>query len=264
MMRRFTADLHIHTLLSPCAEIEMTPHNIVCHATQLGIDIIAITDHNACENVVAAMEAAKGTGITVIPGMEVETKEEVHLIVLFEKMRQLKAWAAFVDSHRLDKKNDAEKFGAQFIIDADDNFIAEKEEMLLAPLTASIDVITKHVKDLGGLCIASHIDRPAYSIIAKLGFVPPDVELAAVEVSRRITVKEATVQMPFIGGLPIITNSDAHTIDDFITGPRTVYYLGEPTLAEIRQALTGQNSRKVVVQVFVLGPELFGNYDFFS
>ena len=83
MIRRFTADLHIHSLLSPCAEVEMTPRNIVWHARERGINIIAITDHNACDNVAAALVAAENTGITVLPGMEVETKEEIHFIVLF-------------------------------------------------------------------------------------------------------------------------------------------------------------------------------------
>ncbi|WP_425060590.1 hypothetical protein SCACP_13200 [Sporomusa carbonis] len=247
MKRRFIADLHVHSLLSPCAAVEMTPHNIVCQAVKQGIDIIAITDHNACDNVVAALEAAKGTDVTVLPGMEVESKEEVHIIVLFEKMRQLKAWSNFVDEHRLKKLNDVTKFGAQFIVDADDNFIAEKPELLLAPLTVGIAEISEQVRKLGGICIASHIDRPSYSLFSKLGFIPPDVELAAVEVSRHMRVQDAPAYFPAIGCLPVITSSDAHTIDDFISGPRTVFNLEQPTLEEVRQALSAQKSRKVVV-----------------
>lgn len=247
MMRRFVADLHVHSLLSPCAEIEMTPSNIVWHAVQHEIDIVAITDHNACDNVVAALEAAKGTTVTIIPGMEVESKEEVHLIVLFEKMRQLKVWEQFVQQHRSGRLNDAERFGAQFIVDADDNFVAEKTEMLLASLTVGIAEITAQVKKLGGICIASHIDRPTYSIISQLGFIPPDVELAAVEVSRNMSVEQASQRIPTIGCLPIITASDAHVMDDFIHGPKTVFYIEQPTLGEIHQALLAQNLRKVVV-----------------
>lgn len=246
-MRRFVADLHVHTLLSPCAEIEMTPSNIVGHAQQHGIDIVAITDHNACDNVVAALEAAKGTDVTILPGMEVESKEEVHVIVLFEKMRQLKTWEQFIKQHMSGRMNDAERFGAQFIVDADNNFVAEKTEMLLASLTVGVAEITAQAKQLGGICIASHIDRPVYSIISQLGFIPPDVALDAVEVSRNMSVAQAPQRLPTIGCLPIITASDAHVMDDFVRGPKTVFYLEQPTLGEIRQALLAQNQRKVVV-----------------
>ncbi|MDF2572912.1 MAG: hypothetical protein K0R55_4516 [Sporomusa sp.] len=246
-MRRYVADLHVHSLLSPCAAVEMTPRNIVWHAVQHEVDIIAITDHNACDNVSAALEAAKGTDVTVLPGMEVESKEEVHLIVLFEKMRQLKAWENFTQRHMSGRLNDAERFGAQFIVDAEDNFIAEKTELLLASLTVGIAEISEQVKSIGGICIASHIDRPTYSIISQLGFIPPDVELAAVEVSRNVRVENALQRIPAIGSLPIITASDAHVMEDFIDGPKTHFYLEQPTLGEIRQALLAQNSRRVVV-----------------
>lgn len=246
-MRKFVADLHVHSLLSPCAAVEMTPRNIVWHAVQHEVDIIAITDHNACDNVVAALEAAKGTEVTVLLGMEVESKEEVHLIVLFEKMRQLKAWEQFIKSHLSGRLNDAERFGAQFIVDAEDNFIAEKTELLLTSLTVGVSEITSQVKNLGGICIASHVDRPTYSIISQLGFIPPDVDLAAVEVSRNMSIAHAAERIPAIGRLPVITASDAHVMDDFVNGPKTTFYLEQPTIEEIRQALLAQNSRKVVV-----------------
>ncbi len=247
MMRRFMADLHVHTLLSPCAAVEMTPRNIVWHAVEHKIDIIAITDHNACDNIPAALEAAKGTAVTVLLGMEVESREEVHLLALFDKMRQMKEWELFTKNHMSGRLNDAARFGAQFIVDADDNFIAEKNELLLSSLTAGVAEISETIKRLGGICIASHIDRPVYSIISQLGFIPPDVELAAVEVSRRMNAKDASVRIPAIGDLPVITASDAHVMEDFINGPKTAFYLEQPTVGEIRQALLSQNSRRVVV-----------------
>ncbi|HWR43316.1 PHP domain-containing protein [Sporomusa sp.] len=247
MMRRFVADLHVHTLLSPCAAVEMTPRNIVWHAVEHKIDIIAITDHNACDNIPAALEAAKGTDLTILLGMEVESKEEVHLIILFDKMSQMKEWEQFTKNHMSGRLNDVARFGAQFIVDADDNLIAEKPELLLASLTAGVAEISEQVKRLGGICIASHIDRPIYSIISQLGFIPPDVELAAVEVSRHMSVEHAPMRIPAIGCLPVITASDAHVMEDFVNGPKTAFYLEQPTLGEIRQALLSQNLRKVVV-----------------
>lgn len=247
MIRPYVADLHVHSLLSPCAAVEMTPRNIVWHAAEHGIDIVAITDHNAGDNVRAAMEAAKGTSVTVLPGMEVETKEEVHFIALFAKMRAFMEWERIVEAHRSGRKNDAAKFGAQFVVDAEDNLICEKEAMLLASLTLTIKEACEIVDGLGGVAIASHIDRPSYSLLSQLGFIPPGLKLAAVEISPRLPRAEAVQKIPFLKGWPLVTNSDAHTIDDFVSGPKTVFDLAEPTLAEIRQALNNENSRRVVV-----------------
>ena len=144
-MRQFVADLHVHSVLSPCAEVEMTPRNIVWHADKHGIDIVAITDHNACDNVIAAFAAAKGTNVIILPGMEVETKEEVHLIVLFEKIRQLKVWDQFVKQHMSGQLNDEKRFGAQFVVDEADELIRIKPEMLLNSLSSGITEICKIV-----------------------------------------------------------------------------------------------------------------------
>jgi len=178
--------------------------------------------------------------------MEVETKEEVHIIVLFEKMRQLKVWELFVKGHMSGRLNNEKRFGPQFVVDEEDELIGIKPEMLLTSLASSIAEVCAVVNDLGGICIASHVDRPAYSLISQLGFIPPDVKLAAVEVSRLMSPSEARKRFPGIGNLPIVTSSDAHRIDDFLSGPKTIFYMETPTLSEIQQALQGQNSRKVV------------------
>lgn len=246
-MRCYVADLHVHSLLSPCAAVEMTPRNIILHAEEYGIDIIAITDHNACDNVQAALQAAEGTSVVVLPGMEVETKEEIHLLVLFQDIRQLQEWASYISDHLSGRMNDEKRLGAQFIVNADDELIAVKEEMLLTSLKCGIADVTKKVSEIGGICIASHIDRPVYSIISQLGFIPEDVVLAAVEVSRCISLEDAREKFSALVSLPIIKSSDAHTIDDFIHGPKTIFYLNEPTLQEISQAFIGENSRKVVI-----------------
>ena len=247
MIRKFTADLHVHSLLSPCAEVEMTPRNIVWHARERGINIIAITDHNACDNVAAALVAAENTGITVLPGMEVETKEEIHFIVLFEKMRQLKAWEQFVSQKRPALVNDDKKFGAQFVVDAEDNLISVKEELLLCPLAIDAVELTSKVHELEGLVIASHIDRPSYSIVSQLGFIPGDLLLDGVEVSRRADPQVMARRLLVPHHIPVVTASDAHRISDFMSGPATSFYLDSPTFGEIRQALQGINGRMVVV-----------------
>jgi len=244
-MRWIRADLHVHTLLSPCAAIEMTPRNIIRHAVMAGVDIVAITDHNAGDNVAATLRAAAGTGVTVLPGMEVQTREEVHLLTLFEKMRNFVQWCEFIKAHRSPLKNDERKFGAQFVVDEADELVRVEEAMLLASTDLSVQDVAERAAELGGLAIAAHVDRPAFSLLSQLGFIPPDVSLNAVEVSRRLDWQTAGQKIPAIGKLPVIMSSDAHTIDDFVSGPKTMFLVESPTLAEMQQALEASNGRRI-------------------
>ena len=244
MMRWFRADLHVHTVLSPCAAVEMTPRNIIRHAQAAGIDIVAITDHNAGDNVAAALRAAAGTGVAVLPGMELQTREEVHLLALFGKMRDFIKWCGFVASHRSPLLNDEARFGPQFVVDEMDELIRIEETMLLASTDLSLDEAVAQINEWGGLAIAAHVDRPMFSCLTQLGFIPPDLGLAAVEVSRNTKPGTARGKYPRLGRLPIVSSSDAHTIDDFISGPKTMFLAETPTLAELRQALTGEGGRR--------------------
>ena len=244
-MRWFRADLHVHTVLSPCAAVEMTPRNIIRHAQSAGIDIVAITDHNAGDNVAAALRATAGTTVTVLPGMELQTREEVHLLALFGKMREFLKWCEFVLPHRSPLRNDETRFGPQFVVDETDELIRVEETMLLASTDLSLEEAVTQVNALGGIAIAAHVDRPMFSCLTQLGFIPPDLGLAAVEVSRNTRADSVREKYPRIGGLPIITSSDAHTIEDFITGPKTMFLAETPTLSEIRQALAGKEGRRI-------------------
>ena len=245
MMRWFRADLHVHTVLSPCAAVEMTPRNIVRHAQAAGIDIVAITDHNAGDNVAAALRAAAGTTVAVLPGMELQTREEVHFLALFGKMREFVKWCEFVLLHRSPLRNDEKRFGPQFVVDETDELIRVEEAMLLASTDLSLEEAVTKVNALGGIAIVAHVDRPMFSCLTQLGFIPPDLGLAAVEVSRNTRAESAREKLPRIGDLPIITSSDAHTIEDFISGPKTMFLAESPTLSEIRQALVGKEGRRI-------------------
>lgn len=245
-MQEYTADFHVHTLLSPCAAVEMTPHHIALQAARHGIDIVAITDHNACDNVPAALTAARRYGITVLPGMEVETREEVHILCLFDTMYQLRSWERVVALCRPARQNDEERFGAQFVVNDQDELIGVRKDLLLAPLELGLSEAVAVVRDLGGLVVAAHVDRPAYSIIANLGFLPPDLDLAAVEVSRLTPPSQVRSRFPSLAALPVITSSDAHVMADFINGPKTRLRLAQPVLAEVALALRGEQGRGIL------------------
>ena len=243
-MKTLLADFHIHTLLSPCAEIEMTPHHIVMRAAQYGVDAVAITDHNASANAAAAVEAAKSYGVKVFPGMEVECREEAHIVVLFDTLEQLAAWQKIVDANMSGLKNNAERFGAQFIVDDDDNFIAEEERMLLGPLKLPAAEVIQKVNAMGGMAIAAHVDRPAYSLLMQLGFLPSDMGLAAAEISTAgiRELKEQKLKLA-LGGLNYVTDSDAHMMDSFINGPKNLITVKSLTVAELKLALAAEEGR---------------------
>ena len=251
-MNKWLADLHVHTLLSPCAEIEMTPDHIVREAAESGVNLLAITDHNASANIVAAIDAGQCYGVKVLPGMEVQCKEEAHIIVLFDNLEQMECWQQIVDKKMLPLRNDPVRFGSQFIVDADDKFVAEEHRMLLASLQLEADEIIDYCNNLGGICIAAHIDRPSYSLLGQLGFLTEAMALAAVEISP-IGIQELTKKClkPLVGGLPYLTSSDAHRMTEFLAGPKTAFYLKEPTIAEMKLALRGEKGRSCLPGCFI-------------
>lgn len=246
-MQTVLADLHVHTLLSPCAEVEMTPHHIVMRAAEYGIGAVAITDHNASANVLAALEAAQRYGVKVFPGMEVESSEEAHIVALFDTLEQLQRWQLLVDEHMNGMLNDVERFGAQYVVDAEDEFVREEQRLLHAPLSLTAAQIVQQVAALGGLTIAAHIDRPSYSILGQLGFIELDFGFAAAEISDAGWRRKMQSKLQRLAGyLPFITNSDAHNIYDFVQGPKNLLQVEELTIAELKLALAGKGMRNVL------------------
>ena len=243
-MQQVVADFHIHTLLSPCAEVEMTPHHIVMRAAEFGIGAIAITDHNGSANVPAALKAGERYGVKVFPGMEVECVEEAHILALFDTLEQSQQWQKLVDGKMIGLKNNAAKLGAQFVVDADDNFLWEEDRMLAAPTRFTAKEVVEQVAALGGITIAAHIDRPSNSIIGQLGFIEPDFGFAAAEISRAGWNRNLQSKLQRLAGyLPYVTDSDAHNIFDFIEGPKNILQVEELTTAEIKLALQREGGR---------------------
>jgi len=243
-MRTFRTELHVHTVLSPCAGVEMIPPLIVSEAIENGIQLIAITDHNASANIPAVMEAAQGTELVVLPGMELQTKEEVHLLCLFDTLEQVAAWQAKVDNLLPNLPNNIEYFGEQFVVDSTGEFIRREERLLLNSVNITLDEAAAQVTALGGLAIPAHIDRQANGLIAILGLIPPGFE--ALEISRHITPEAARQKYPQVRGYPLFQSGDVHMLDGFIGTTRLT--LEGPTIAEIRMALAQVEGRSLDIQ----------------
>jgi 3',5'-nucleoside bisphosphate phosphatase len=239
-MHYFRADLHVHTVLSPCAGIEMIPPLIVQTALENKINLIAITDHNATANANAVMEAAKGMELVVLPGMELQTKEEVHLLCLFDTLEQAAIWQKTVDAHLPAIPNNIEYFGEQFIVDASGDFLRREERLLLNSTSLGLAEAAKLVQSLGGLPIPAHVDRKANGLIEILGLIPPGFE--ALEISRHITPAAARQKYPQIGRTPLIQSGDVHHLDGFLGAVELE--VEAPTISEIHLALQNQAGRK--------------------
>lgn len=245
MFRYINVDLHLHTVLSPCGEVEMIPPLIVEQAKRLGLGAIAVTDHNSAENVQAVIEAGRQVELTVVPGMEVQTREEVHLVCLFDTLEQDLAWQEGVYAHLPPLKNRPDTFGPQFVVDSEGEFVRENDRLLLSSVSWSVEEVTSRVRALGGLCIPAHVDRPSFSLIANLGLVPADLNFEALELSRLTDPKSAASRFPQLAGYPLIVSGDAHQLSDM--QGRTMIKVEELTIAEIRLALQGQEGRRVIV-----------------
>jgi hypothetical protein len=222
----------------------MSPRKVVAKSLEQQLDLIAICDHNTAENVAATMREGDRQGIAVLPGMEICSREEVHLVTLFEKIEDVLKMQEFIYNH-LSGKNQPEVFGHQVVADEHDQVLGENPRLLIGATGLSLIEIVNETHHLSGICISSHVDRPSYSLIGQLGFIPEDLHLDAVEVSYRVPLEKARDQIPDIGQYPCLTSSDAHFLHD-IGKVWTEFMIAEPSLAELILALAGTDGRRIV------------------
>ena len=245
-MRTLRADLHVHTVLSPCAGIEMIPPLIVEEALERGIQLIAITDHNSTANIEAVQKAAQNTGLLVLPGMELQTREEVHVLCLFDELDQTQALQNWVDQNLPIIPNNPDFFGEQFVVDETGDFIRREERLLLTSVEATLQEAWMVVNDLGGLFIPAHVNRTANGLIALLGLVPTDFPIEALEISRHVRSDEAPIRYPQIAGYPLIQDGDVHFLDGFLGS--TYWTVEAPTIQELRMAIQNDTGRRICIQ----------------
>lgn len=238
----FRAELHTHTVLSPCAEVEMIPPLIIQEALDLGINLIAITDHNSTANIAAVMQAASGSGIHILPGMELQTHEEVHVLCLFDTLGQVLDFQKTVDAALPALQNNPDLFGEQFVVDATGDFIRREDRMLLTSSSLSIKQACTRVSELGGLLIPAHVNRKAFGLLPTLGFMPEELECSMVmEISRHITAEKAFETFPQLAGKVLIQSGDVHRLDEFLGV--NYFTLEQPSIRELELAFSGIRGR---------------------
>ena len=248
MLREYRADLHIHTCLSPCASLDLSPRKIVERAREERLEIIAITDHNSAKNVRVVTELGEGLGLKVIAGMEVQTREEIHLLTLFPGWESIVPWEEEVSRHLPDVKNDPEVFGDQPVVDGEGNILGFEDRLLINSLDLSLEAIKQGVEERGGLVIPSHFNKGSFSLISQLGMLPPHLELEALEITRRTDMGGSGLTVDPSLSIPRVLSSDSHFPED-IGSAYTVYLLAEPSLRELRLALRGREGRRIMQRV---------------
>lgn len=241
-MKIMRADLHIHTCLSPCTELDMSPTNLTQQAKAKQIDILGICDHNTAENTPAVKKAASQHRISVLPGIEVTSKEEVHLLALFDATEEALKLQKVVYKN-LPGENDEETFGIQVVVNEKNEVLGFNNRLLIGATTIPLEEIIGIIHSFNGIAIASHIDREAFSLIGQLGFIPENIELDAVEISPYITYEEAIKRYSF--NYPLTSFSDAHHPDE-IGKSFTTFLLEEGSVAEIKKALKNEEGRKLL------------------
>lgn len=209
-MERYRYDLHMHSCLSPCGDNDMTPNNMVNMAALLGCNILAVTDHNTCRNAPAAMRVGEQVGVLVIPGMELCTAEEAHVVCLFETAEDALAFDGYVQAHTMQIPNRPEIFGDQLIMDENDEITGQIPELLITASEISVNDVQRIVKSFNGVAFPAHVDKDAYSVTASLGAIPPEAEFAAAELSAQADRAEQILLHPELEGLLLLQDSDAH------------------------------------------------------
>jgi len=194
----------------------MTPNNIVNMACLKGLDIIAITDHNSAENVQAVIKSASGKKLVVVPGMEVETKEEVHLVCLFPSFDSALRMQDIIHAALPDRRNREDIFGRQLIMDEHDGILSESVRFLLTAANISIKDVVNAVLEMGGAVIPAHADRTSCSIISNLGIMPEYPDIKYLELSKGCSTKEFLQKYPYLYGYEFIKSSDAHRLGDIL------------------------------------------------
>jgi PHP family Zn ribbon phosphoesterase len=246
MLKVFNCDLHVHTCLSPCAELDMHPMALVQRAIEAKLDMIAICDHNSSANVPYVIKAAKSSKLKILPGMEITTSEEVHLLAIFDSLSNLILLQKIIDQH-LTGVNDEKLFGVQAIVNEIGEVEGINNQLLIGATDLSLDTLISHIHQFDGLAIAAHIDRESFSVLSQLGFIDDNADFDALEITPRTGFDQARIKYSELSQYPFIVSSDSHFIKN-IGSAFTQMFLQEPTFSELKMALKKQNGRYVMEQ----------------
>ncbi|HEX3007512.1 MAG TPA: PHP domain-containing protein [Bacteroidales bacterium] len=243
-MNYYRADLHIHSVLSPCGDLEMSPVNIIKKAVEQKLDIIGITDHNSTLHGPLIRKLGQRNNIYVLTGAEVTTREEVHCLTFFDNDDQLGEFQEYLETNLPFIKNKPSLFGHQVMVDESDSILKEILPLLIAGINQTLAEVELEVHGLGGLFIPAHVDKKVNSILENLGFFPKDLDVDAIEVQGNI--EDFLMRHPELLKYTLLRNSDAHQIN-FIGNKFNIFKIEQINFDEIRMALHQQAERRIIL-----------------
>ena len=245
-MRWFTADLHIHSVLSPCGGLEMSPRELVARVKACGIDWMAITDHNSLANCPAYAAVAAREGVNFTWGVELQTQEEIHLLAYFDDPARAREFGSVLYDSLLPIPNDPDFFGDQVIIDENENILGMEQRALSNSSQWSLNDAVEQALAFGGVCVPAHVDAEVNSILGQLGFLPQEPDFTLLGITAKLDLDKFLASQPALAGKAWLRCSDAHYLGDIGSGFSRVY-LERPCAAELLKAAAGLENRKILV-----------------
>ncbi len=245
-MRWFTADLHLHSVLSPCGGLEMAPRALIGRLQACGIDWMAITDHNSMANCPAYAAVATRAGIAFTWGVELQTAEEIHLLVYFDDPLKAQCFGKDLYDSLLPLENRPDFFGDQVIIDENENILGMEQRALINSSRWDLNAAVAKAREQGGYCVPAHVDAGANSILSQLGFIPPDPSFELLGLSARADLNAWLGQHGELADKAFLRCSDAHYLADVGSGSSRVYCQAA-TAAELALAALRIQDRKILI-----------------
>lgn len=246
IMLAFRADLHIHTVISPCGDLEMSPRNIVDRAKAMGLDIIGVADHNCTKHAQLIQELAAREGIFTLMGAEITTREEAHCLCFVPDLSAIDKLQKFIEAKLPPIPLDTKYFGYQVVVNEQEEILEELPYLLITGLDASIEEVEAAVHGLNGIFIPAHINKDKFSVISQLGFIPFGLKYDALEITAKTTKAKFCASIPTLEPKTFVQCSDAHTIDA-VGASFSNFYIEQPTFSEVRMALLQQEGRYVEI-----------------
>lgn len=236
----FYYDLHIHTCLSPCGENDMTPSTVAGLSALAGLDMIAVCDHNTAGNVRAVRDAAAvlAPGLLVVAGIELTCAEELHMVCLFPTVEAAEAAGEEIYAALPPIMNREEIFGAQLLMDEEDNETGRLAKLLANATAISVDDASAFTARYGGFCYPAHIDRDSMSVLAALGEIPESLGFQTVEIADPEKFFSGGKNASYAERYHILTCSDAHRPEALLPDAAHALHLPECTFEALRTVLT--------------------------
>jgi len=243
-MRWIRADLHIHSVLSPCGGLEMSPREVIARLKQYRIEWFAITDHNSMANCPAYAKVAEEAGMSFSWGVEIQSSEEIHLLAYFDDPERARAFDRELYASLLPLPNDPDFFGDQVVIDENDNILRVEQLALINSSQWDINTTVEQVEAFGGLVVPAHVDAGINSILSQLGFIPEQPEFAAFGITALLNAENWRREHPYFAQRSLIRASDAHYLDDLGKGYSELY-VEDASIAELKLAAERQAGRMI-------------------